>query len=76
MAGVLTHTAKRTTVVRRVVGDARITVERDPARGGWRFTIYRPDARCMGGPVGWPTQEAAFEAALTALRREDRCPLT
>jgi hypothetical protein len=72
MAGTLTHRARRHTVLRRVVGDARITVERDPARGGWRWTLYRPDSRCMTGPVGWPSAEAALENAITTLRREER----
>jgi hypothetical protein len=69
MAGVLTHTAKRTTVVRRVVGDARITVERMP-HGNWKWTVYRPDARVMGGADNWRTPEAAFEDAIDALRRD------
>jgi hypothetical protein len=72
MAGVITHKARRTTVLRHIVGDARITIERDAARGGWRWTCYRPDARCMAGPVGWPSAEAALENAITTLRREER----
>jgi hypothetical protein len=71
MAGTLTHRARRHTVLRRVVGDARITVERMP-HGQWRWTVYRPDARVMGGPVGWPSAEAALENAITTLRREER----
>jgi hypothetical protein len=71
MAGTLTHHARRPTVLRRVVGDARITVER-LAHGSWRWTVYRPDARVMGGPDGWRTPEAAFEDAIDTLRREGR----
>jgi hypothetical protein len=72
MAGVISHaTRRRSTVQRRIVGDARITVERMP-HGLWKWTTYRPDDRVMGGPDGWRTPEAAFEDAIDTLRREGR----